>query len=238
MPVVPDIGAREADGDRRRKRSPLGRAPIHPALEEMLTNIGDFVMRLRDTLRSSLADAIESGDWSKVGERLVGTLKRLFAERTADRIAGEIEGVLANVFQKLAGPGGPLARFAQTALGGLFGGSSGGGGGGFSGIGGLLGGAFGPLGSIAGGLLGGLFHEGGVVPGAAGQERLIVAQAGEVVLNRAQQQALAGGGGGATINMQLTGNVDDATLRAMRRYADELAGIVGGQFRETGASFA
>ena len=245
VPIVPDITVPpvtvpEVDPPAS-VPTPAGRAPIHPAVEEMLTNIRDFVGRLGDTLRSSLADAIESGDWSAVGTRLVGTLRRMFAERTADRVASAIENLLGNVIERIAGPGGPLEGIFGALFGGFFGGGGGDGGGGGGSIGSLLGGSFGgPIGSIFGGLIGGLFHEGGVVPGAAGQNRLIVAQAGEVVLNRAQQQALITGmgGGGVNISLSVTGDVTSATRRAVLDMGRELAGIVQGEFRETGASFA
>ena len=99
------------------------------------------------------------------------------------------------------------ATFAQEFVGGVF--SS------------LLGGAGGGLFS---------FHEGGVVPGPRGSERLALLEAGERVLTvRQQQQA-----GGNTVNVTLnaTGDVTDATQRAILSSGRELAGIVAQQLTQ------
>ena len=80
--------------------------------------------------------------------------------------------------------------------------------------------------SLFGGLFGGIFsfHEGGVVPGRPGQEVPAVLEAGEVVIPRNQVGSI--GRPGFTIVQNVTGNVDDATLRALRANAEQTAAIV------------
>lgn len=69
-----------------------------------------------------------------------------------------------------------------------------------------------PGGGAAGGFLkgifGGVFHDGGVVPGPLGKERLILAQGGETVMT--PEQMRSGGGAKATINNYL--QVDGRTI--------------------------
>lgn len=71
------------------------------------------------------------------------------------------------------------------------------------------------------------FHEGGRVPGSAGQESLALLQAGELVLTEEQQGGLAAmlNGGAATVNNNYTfvGDVDRATRRAVSRLLPDIA---------------
>ena len=62
------------------------------------------------------------------------------------------------------------------------------------------------------------FQSGGIVPGAGNEPRLILAHAGEVVLNRQQQQGLLSslGGGGVAININNT-QADDVDVTAESR---------------------
>ena len=96
----------------------------------------------------------------------------------------------------------------------------------------------GPIGGFIGGAIGGfvdsLFHEGGIVGGPRGSDQLIVAQAGEAVLNERQQAALANrlaGGGGVTVNLQVVGDVTQQTRRAVREMGEEVANIVYRNFQ-------
>lgn len=58
--------------------------------------------------------------------------------------------------------------------------------------------------------LSGVAHEGGFISGVRGQEKLILAQAGEAILTPQQLAALAGGGSGTTVN--LYANNSDADI--------------------------
>ena len=69
------------------------------------------------------------------------------------------------------------------------------------------------------------FHSGGIVPGAMGADVPIVAQAGELILNKAQQRNLASGLGGTTIidNTTVYGNADQQTQQFIARRTRSLA---------------
>lgn len=121
-------------------------------------------------------------------------------------------------------------------------------------LGGFLGRLFGNRNAPdAGGFVGppradGTFHEGGIIGGAgapSGREVGIRALTGEAVLNQTQQDnllfAVANGGGVGggeaiviNINNQMTGDVTDATMRAMRENNRELTALVGSELQRIG----
>ena len=121
-----------------------------------------------------------------------------------DRVASNIAGFVGNFFSGLFNPGGSFG-------GGLFGGGIG----------------------IFGGLFGGIFHQGGIVPGVQGQQRLILAEAGEAVIPRNRIGDI--GDATITVNQQITGDVTTATRRALRTSATEITDIVYSNLRERGA---
>lgn len=141
-----------------------------------------------------------------------GSFERAIAtgnfESLGDSLVAAIQASFARaITERLAGLLKDL--LADTLFAGLSGGAGGGGG-------------------IFSTLLG--FASGGIVPGTQGQAVPILAHAGEVVLNRQQQQALLNGGarGGGTVNvtMQVTGDVSVATRRAVLGMSRELTDIV------------
>ena len=84
-----------------------------------------------------------------------------------------------------------------------------------------------------GAIFGGIFHDGGVVPGFPGQNVPILAQAGEIVLTRDQFNQLGNNNaGGIIVNYNVTGDVLDATRRALYSSGPQIAAIVQSEISE------
>jgi TP901 family phage tail tape measure protein len=67
-----------------------------------------------------------------------------------------------------------------------------------------------------------VFHQGGTVPGQPGEERIIVAEAGERIRTRAQERALQGRMGGGSVTIQLYGHASDNEAMVRRVIREEL----------------
>ena len=81
-------------------------------------------------------------------------------------------------------------------------------------------------GSFFGNMFGGIFHDGGTVPGPIGQERLILAQAGETV-SPIGSSGGSGGGGYSTANISV--NLDGKTIaQAVKQPLVDTIRITGG----------
>lgn len=172
----------------------------------------EFVGPVRPSAGAGAASDTEQSVAEQYSERVSRSLAEAISSGDFSSVGEALTGSLRSVFQDAVSN--RLTEFLSSLLDNLFSSlfaGSGGGGGGF------------------GALFGGIFHEGGIVPGPRGAERLILAQAGERVLTPAQQ---AGLGQQVSINYNLTGDVSDATLRAMRQHGRELSGIVRRQFAE------
>ena len=175
----------------------------------------DFGLNVLTSVRNSLSRELfnDFGSWLK------------------DSFAGKLSDLLKRVFSSVIGGsgsgGGGFLGALGSAAGALFGGG---------------GAAAAPAGSaFEFGLepaLRGLqeFHTGGVVPGRAGQEVPILAMAGETVFTPDQMKSINKIGSGQTINQtfNVTGSVDDATRRAVRGMADEIASGTQQRFAEWG----
>ena len=91
---------------------------------------------------------------------------------------------------------------------------------------------------LFGAVLGGLglpgFAFGGEVPGPRNRRQLAIVHGGERIFNDSQFSGIESrlGGGQVVINQRLTGDVTEATRRAMRTQGRELADIVQAQFYE------
>ena len=173
----------------------------------------------KDSLRYTLANTIATGDWGNVGDALVDALGRAFATRTADALVDLVEPFIDGIFNALETSIGSSASKAGADIfsnvGEIFSGI-------FSGIGGLFKGIFSLF----------SFHDGGRVPGRPGQEIPALLEAGELVVPADQVSgALAPG---VSITLQLTGDVTQATRRAVREDMPEIAAGVYSQFREEG----
>ena len=81
---------------------------------------------------------------------------------------------------------------------------------------------------------GGIFHDGGIVPGQTGTDVPILAQAGELVLTRGQQADLSSALelAGVNVTINATGDVTDATRRALLSSGAEVGRIAYQQLRE------
>jgi hypothetical protein len=76
----------------------------------------------------------------------------------------------------------------------------------------------GRVGDFAAPVFGGKFHSGGIVPGPAGAERMILAKGGEQVLTPQQQRAGVGGGGNYTINLYGGQATPEAVIDAIKKW--------------------
>lgn len=92
------------------------------------------------------------------------------------------------------------------------------------------------IGSFVDNLVSSLFvaHEGGIVPGPRGAERLILAQSGERVLPL-NESGGDGAGRNVTVNLQVVGDVSRQTRSEVARMIPEIASGVNSQNRRTGA---
>ena len=128
-------------------------------MERRREEMRKLTKEISDSFRGSMREAFRSGDFSKVGSTLVDGIKNALSDRLADKVSDMFENFLDSIFDKAFSGGGPG--------GGLFGG------------GGILG--------AIGGFFGGIFHSGlsggtrGIVPGKPGDEKLVLARAGEEI---------------------------------------------------------
>ncbi len=193
---------------------------VGETIEEQLDQASEVVdrsaMRFSRRLRDSLAEGLESGDYSSLRQVLLSRLSQAFdpdgaLEQGIGAIFDSLAGVIGNLFNNLSGTIGNL--FSSLNLGG-----------------GFLGG----LGGLFSGLL--AFERGGVVPGNPGSAVPIIAHAGEVVLNRGQQNRLLNGNAGQTINqtINVTGDVTAATRRAVADMSRDIAANTRQEFIESG----
>ena len=169
------------------------------------------VPALSDNLGMQLSQTVAAADFSNIGDVFVNTIQSNLQNRVQER--------LNEVFSEF------FDGFFDLISSSLQGGGSGGG------IGGLLSAGLGFFG----------FQDGGIVPGrptASGRDNMLVAvSSGEAILNRQQQQALLeGGAGGRTINqtIQVTGDVTEATRRAVREMGNDITNQVQSGFQERG----
>ena len=91
-----------------------------------------------------------------------------------------------------------------------------------------------PLGNLFVGLFPGLFsegfsfHQGGIVPGVAGAEKIAKVQAGELILTKAQQASLMSRLDTGSVTLQVIGDVSRETERAVIRLLPQIAAAVEG----------
>ncbi len=157
-------------------------------------------------LSDTLANAILTGDFSNIGNALLASLLKAFG---ADSF---LRKTLDRLFES-------LAEFLSGLLSKLFSGGSGGG-----------------LFSALGGLLG--FATGGIVPGPIGAPQLALVHGGERIATPEQQRLNRPESGTGAVNLNLTfnttGNVDEATQRALRSCSVEISRSVESYLIERG----
>ena len=174
--------------------------------ENALEPIGD---QLSDNLSRTLAESISEGDFSGIGDAFLLSIQETLQSQVADKLE-DLFTVFFDYFFNAIGVAMSKNR----------------GGNGKNGK------------ALAGASL--IMHDGGLVPGQRGADVPIVAQAGEMVLTRDQQRSLLKGETGGdnvpiTINMSSVGDVTEATKRANREMADELADMIQTTLIERGA---
>lgn len=76
------------------------------------------------------------------------------------------------------------------------------------------------------------FQHGGIVPGAEGSPALVVAHAGELILNREQQEQLLNAGNGITVVQNINGRLDEQVRRSLFRNARTVGDIAQRQLSE------
>ena len=132
-----------------------------PHIEREKEKIKKLTKEISDSFRGSMREAFRTGNFSKVGSTLVDSIRNAMTDRIADKVSDMFSNFLEKIFDKVFSGGG-------------FGGGGGGG---------LFGGIFGIVGSF----FGGIFHSGtaggtrGIVPGKPGEEKLVLARAGEEI---------------------------------------------------------
>ena len=218
-----------------------------------------------DGLRETLTNGLRTGDWSSAGaaisdgisnrlidrgvdsiidavDQLTDTLITNFFDNTSES-AGDFTATLRQTFQQdfdnitertsgfMDGLGDLFSKGyddISSTLSNLFSSFSGGGGGGggfsFDGVGDFFSGLF-------------AFQTGGVVPGLGNEPQLIVAHAGELVLNKQQQQALLSGRtGGVVVNIDSGGNQVNVRETATEEGDQLIDVMVGGALNRMGRS--
>lgn len=156
-----------------------------------------------DSLRGSFSQAISQGDFSDLGKSLLGRIRDTILgnalNRSLDAIFDKFSDGLSSLFNN-------IGSFVSK----LFSGSGG--------VGGLLSGLTGLLG----------FATGGIVPGPVGSPQLALVHGGEAILTPEHQRMRRGGSDNvSSLNLNLTfnttGNVDEATQRALRSSSNEIS---------------
>lgn len=195
-----------------------------------MDQINEIGTNFTDGVQGSIEEALNSGDFSNLGMNILTSFTESVNEQFAMNLSELLTGGFTDFFTGLnemteEGTESILGGFSGlfSSIGMLF---SGGGGGG--GLGGVL--------SAGLGLFG--FADGGVIPGPEGAAMPVIAHGGEVVLNREQQQNLLNGGtsGPQTVsqNINVTGDVSEATRRAVREMGNEITNMVQQGFNERG----
>ena len=187
--------------------------------------VADIGLNFRRNLETGLSQALNEGDFSGLGNVFLSSFTMSVNDQLAEGLSNVFSDLFTDLTSQAEGEGSGIIGAFQgifDSISGLF---SGGGGGGF---GGLL--------SAGLGLFG--FADGGVIPGPRGAAMPVIAHGGEVVLNREQQERLLNGGAGGpmTINqtLQVTGDVTEATRRAVREMGDDITNQVQSGFTERG----
>lgn len=187
--------------------------------------IGAASTRFADVLTGTLSSALRTGNFSGIGKSLLGNLLDSFG---GDAFQNGLKGLSNSLSEGFSG----LFKNLASSLSGLFGGSGG--------IGGLFSGLFSSVRNLfnGGGGLGGLFQggngsnllgfaTGGVVPGPVGSPQLALVHGGERVLTPEHQRMTRGAQGdrGVVLNLTFntTGNVDEATQRALRSSSNQIS---------------
>ena len=218
-----EASARLAETDRRQPRgSDLGPGPSPPDEVRPLSD------RVTQSIHASLAASLARADWQSLGTLLVSGLGQAFADEAA-RMASAvfrpaIHALLTGLRQSFlssvnsSGSGRSwLSGLTTTILGALAGG---------------------PPAVLASGLTTSQhaafrMHRGGRVPGAPGTETWRLLEAGEQVIPADR------GGGGSPVEISqvfnVTGDVTEATRRAVRADAEEIASLVMNIARARGA---
>lgn len=212
---------------------------VNQFYDELDANGGpDFFINMANRFASDIGDAFLNLDFENLGQALAQTFRRSLADQLTAFFGSIFRNILANFAERQAAEatGGFFSRLISLPFLGGRGRSPGAGGG------------AGPNPLGGGGTPGfadGIFHEGGVVGGGSiGAETPALLQVGEMVLTRGQQARLfeiANGGGvaaGGTMNFtfapNITGNVDNATLDAIRSQAREISSLMEAEMRERG----
>lgn len=197
-----------ADGSAGGPGQPPAPVDVRFPADATASRLQESIERFSQDVGQRMASALRAGDWSGVGDALVAALANHFTNNLAQSLADIIGSFLEGAFAKL-----------PSFLGSIFSGS-------FGGFGDL--GGFGGIASFLG------FREGGIVPGLPGRPRLVVAHAGEAILNEAQQRRVFAG---TTVHMSntLVGDVTRATRDAIRRDARLIGEIATERQRTTGA---
>ena len=200
---------------------PIGgkRQPVTPQEGDGPAEVTQGTIFARDLvvgIGNDLKTAFLKADFDDLGDIFINTLHTTLVDTAAKNLSKLFKDVFANLFGEGDG--------FLSGLSGLLGAGAGGGA---------------PAGAGAsGGGIGALprFHGGGRVPGRAGAEVPILAEAGELVLDEQQQQSLEdrllGSGDSYSIAFNVTGDVTQATHRAIRESAREVSEIVYSQFQE------
>ena len=166
------------------------------------------------SLIDGVSDAIRGGGAAAVGMSLIEGLNSIVTTSAANVLRQGINGIFEAAF------GDTLSGIIETGMSKLFSSA-------FDAVGSLFSGL---LGAFGGGAAAPTAHGGGYVPGRRGAEVPIIAQAGELILTERQQQRLLGAGGaGVQVMMNVTGNVDAATQRALSRSSRELVHLLAAQ---------
>ena len=185
--------------------------------QDDFTDVGEA---MRQNVTRSIANALNTGQGlAEVGKSILAALAGALNDRLAENLVSIFDPLFNSITDALTGDTASQAfeqigAFLSSALQGIL-----------SGIGGAAGGIGGFLGSLFSGTP--AAHEGARV----GRESLIRVLPEETIRTPAQERSLqrrltGGNSGGTTINIPITGDVDQATLRAIFNNAAEVNAIL------------
>ena len=175
---------------------------VNKLIPAFTTQQTSYIDQLTGRLSSTLSTALGTGAQQANYTNVGTTLKNSLQTALVRGVSsGNFDNVGREVSSSLSTT---LRNFAQQGIQRAFGG--------------------GTTGSLLGGLASRLFrfHDGGVVPGSRGQEVPAILEAGETIIP-------AGQSAGVPVTINLVGDVDRATLAAVRANIRDIAGMVSVQ---------
>jgi len=178
--------------------------------------------RFTSIIKRDFNNALDDGDFSDFGNNVVFALQKTLNKAFTDDLFKLLSPIINSFFQNIIGTifqrDNPYSILENGKFRSVFNDNK---------VGqpgdGLFSGFFRSI-------FGGIFHDGGIVPGAPGQERLILARAGEAVFTPEQQRQM----GQNTYVQNIYGNIDQQVLRTISENKEVFTNLINETNQRTG----